>query len=332
MGWGYDMKQTVVRGIFRAVRIPGLSAPHDTAHLKIHYPAALTGTALERDTGLVPVMTGSDTFPIVILMSGINVSPEGLGWLARSLCLRGLVVVSFALIGEDLPGQVSLTPGIDISALTPAPYGTRSSALAIAPILAELAVCHQTGVLAGRLDLTKVALGGHSAGGTVALLNANPAWFEGVCAAFAYGAHTAASTLLGHPAGTMSAIPSNCPVLIMGGSEDGVIAASAARYGDPQTDATARVIATFGRAVTRQQGDCVLAIIKGANHFSIIDPQDDTTGRAFLDRPDTSVDARRSISDLVWAFLARAMNLPEADLAWDKIDALHHKFALFDTK
>ncbi len=326
------MNTPIVRAIFRSVRVPGLLAPNDTAHLKIHYPAILTGSDMERNTGLLPAKPQGGALPIVILLPGINVGPEGLGWLARSLCERGIVVVCYSLIGEELPGQISLTPGIDIMALAPDTYGTRPSALALQPILDDLKACNLDGILEGRLDLHRIALGGHSAGGTVALLNANPDWFDGVCGGFAYGAHTAAATMLGHPQGAMNAISENMPVLIMGGSEDGVIAESAGRYGDPVGDATGRVIATFEQAVTRTKGDCVLAIIKGANHFSIIDPGDDTTGRAFLDQPDTSTDGRATIDALIWAFLTRTFSLPEQENA-DMVLALDSdRFDVFRRK
>jgi dienelactone hydrolase len=326
------MTQTLVRAIFRSVRIPGLIAPNDTAHLKIHYQAVYTGSDMENNTGLLPAVTDAPLSPVVVLLPGINVGPEGLGWLASALCKRGLVVVTYSLIGEELPGQISLTPGIDIMSLAPDAYGTRPSALALGPILADLAACNEAGVLGGRLDLSKIAFGGHSAGGTVALLNANPDWFEGACAAFAYGAHTAAATMLGHPPGSMNAISDKSPVLIMGGAEDGVIAGSASRYGDPDGDATGRVIATYEQAVTREKGDCVLAILKGANHFSIIDPQDASTGRAFLDRPDTSRDARGLMESLIWAFLAKAMGLSGAQEAWAQVEARIDAFALFKQK
>ena len=326
------MKQPLVRAIFRSVRIGGLIAPNDTAHLKIHYPAVLTNSEAERNTGLLPAIADGPAWPIVILLPGINVGPEGLGWLATSLCRRGLVVVTYSLIGEELPGQISLTPGIDIMSLAPDSYGTRPSALALGPIIADLAACNATSVLAGRLDLSKIAFGGHSAGGTVALLNANPAWFPGVCSAFAYGAHTAAATMLGHPRGSMNAISNKTPVLILGGTDDGVIAESAARYGDALGDATGRVIATFEKAVTRNKGDCVLAMINGANHFSIIDPHDSSTGRAFLDRPDTSVDVRILIEALIWAFLAQTMSLHGASDAWAQVEARYDQFSVFQQK
>jgi dienelactone hydrolase len=302
-----------VRAIFRAVRVPGLKAPNDTAHAKIHYPAAPEGTPFERDTGLVPARRAGAPLPVVLLLGGINVGPEGFGWLARRLARAGMVTVTYALIAEELPGQIGASPGLDVGALAPGALGTRPSATVIGPILAALAVENGAGVLEGLLDLSRVALGGHSAGGTVALLNARPDWFAGVRAAFSHGAHTAAASMLGHAKGAMNPVPPDVPVLIMGGDSDGVIAGSAARYGDPDGDATGRVIATFEEAVTRTKGDCVLAILKGGNHFSPIDPPDPTVGRAFLDRPETLADSRGLLGALIESFLRRAFGMaPDA--------------------
>lgn len=326
------MKQPLVRAIFASVRVPGLKAPNDTAHLKIHYPAFSANSELERNSGLMPVCDDWPLLPIAILLPGINVGPEGLGWLARALSARGMVVVTYSLIGEELPGQISLTPGIDITLLGPDLYAKRPSALALGPIIAKLKDCNMVGILAGRLDLSKIALGGHSAGGTVALLNANPNWFPGVRAAFAYGAHTAAATMLGYAAGAMNMISDTTPVLIMGGTEDGVIAESALRYGDQPSNATQRVIATFEQSITRKQSDSFLAIITGANHFSIIDPQDDTTGRAFLDRPETANDPKGLIECLIWAFLAQVMELPRKNIAWAEIEKHRCAFSHFRQK
>ncbi len=326
------MSKPLIRAIFRSVRVQGLIAPNDTAHLKIHYLATLTGNDAERNTGLLPAMPSGGPFPVVILLPGINVGPEGLGWLANSLCARGFVVVTYSLIGEELPGHVSLTPGIDIMALTPDAYGTRPSALALGPIIDDLRVCNQNGVLERQIDLTKIVLGGHSAGGTVALLNANPDWFPGVKGAFAYGAHTAAATMLGHPKGKMNAIDETTPVLIIGGEEDGVIAESAGRYGDPVGDATTRVIATFEQAVSRTKGDSVLAIIKGANHFSIVHPEDSATGRTFLDRADISLNARSLIEVLIWAFLAKTLDLQQANSAWQALEERRNEMSVFELK
>ena len=241
---------------------------------------------------------------MVILLPGINVGPEAYTWLAHDLARQGIVTVTFTLVAEEMPGYVSLTPGLSIPALMPDDYGKSPSATALSPILKELQALNTSGVLEGILDLGKVVLGGHSAGGSTALLNARPDWFEGVCAVFSYGAHAGAATALGYPEDAMFELPSSLPTLVMGGTRDGCIANSAARYGEGETSATDRVERTFDEALDADRGDCYLAIIDGANHFSMAWPEDTSTGRPFIDLPTTRADEdlRQFLSALICQF------------------------------
>ena len=84
--------------------------------------------------------------------------------------------------------------------------------------------------MAGQVDLSRVVVGGHSAGGTVALHNSNPDWVPGLHAVFAYAAHTMTATALGHDEATVAPVPAKVPVMLMSGADDGVIAASRDRY------------------------------------------------------------------------------------------------------
>ena len=300
-----------VRAIYWGASIPGAAPPGDRASLKLHYPARPEDTDEERNTGLIPVDSSRAPFPVAILMPGINIGPESYGWLARALAQRGVVTVTYTLVAEEMPGYVSLTPGMALSELGPDRYGERPSATAIAPIVDELARLNEQGVLAGCLDLQRIVLGGHSAGGTVALLNARPDWFPGLCAAFSYGAHTGAATALGHPEDSMLAVPAELPLLLMGGTEDGCIANSAGRYGSVSRASryrgspTARVERTFDEALADNREDCYLALIEGANHFSMVHPVDDSTGRAFIDLPTTRPDEaiRELVLSLVGDFI-----------------------------
>lgn len=295
----------MVRALFRAVAMPG-PAPHNVLSTKVYYPALYGATHAEKNTGALPVAPADRPYPVAILMPGINVSPEAYAWLATALAEAGFVAVIYGWIVEEMPGVVSLSPGLDIAALAPAEYGTRPSATALAALLADLAAQNQAGPLAGRLDTARILLGGHSAGGSVALLNARPDWFPGLRAVFAYGAHSKASTLLGYAADTYLKLPDALPTLVMGGSEDGVIAASAFRYGgDGGTpDPVGPVVRTFEQALGSTRGDGHLAILEGANHFSPCWPADPATGRPFLDWPETrpGADLRADLAALVTAF------------------------------
>ena len=276
--------QPMVRALFRSVPMPGAPA----LSCKVYYPALYGNTLLENNTGSIPAARADRPYPICLFMPGINVSPEAYCWLATALAQADFVTVLYGWILEEMPGLTSLTPGLDINALKPDAYGTRPSATALQALLNDLATQNRSGPLAGLLDLDRVLLGGHSAGGSLALMNARPDWFQGLRAVFSYGSHSKASTMLGYAADALLKLPDALPTLILGGAEDGVIASSAFRYGNDgtqQPDAAGPVARTFHEALSRNQGDCYLALVRGANHFSFTHPADGATGRPFLDWP-----------------------------------------------
>ena len=283
-----------IRSFYRAVKVETAVPPHDTVTLKIYYPAVASDSEMERNTGVVPANTDLAPFPVVIFMPGINVGMEGYHWLAVALAEKGLVVVMYSWIAEEMPGFISLTPGVDLTAVSPTTYGTKPTCPAIQPILEELSRLNETQdtPLAGLLDLSTVILGGHSAGGTMALQNANPAWFPGIKGAFSYAGHTVAATFLGYEAGSILPISDQLPLLILGGSNDGVIEASAHRYNLASASATLALEQTFAQGIANGQQDKFLIILEGANHFSCAYPVDETTGRPFLDHPTTQEDGR----------------------------------------
>ncbi|MEA5448207.1 hypothetical protein VB780_06475 [Leptolyngbya sp. CCNP1308] len=280
-----------VRALFRAAVVDGTPPPHNTLHLKVFYPAQLIGGDREQNLGIVSANAEQAPFPVVILFNGINCGPELYQWLAIALAERGLVAVTFSWVAENLPGMVALTPGVDLAMLMPERYGQGPTASALPALLNELEQLNNAGVLAGLLDLNRVILGGHSAGGRVAIESVSPAFFPSVCAAFAYGAHTAAVMQLGYPAGKILPLPDQLPLLLMGGTQDGVIANSCDRYGVTWERATTPVERTFREAIQGGRDDSYLLLLEGANHFSFVDPFDATTGRAFVDFPATQPDA-----------------------------------------
>jgi hypothetical protein len=196
---------------------------------------------------------------------------------------------------------------VDINAVKPGNYGgEQPTCPALTPILAHLAQLNSASRLAGMLDLDTIILGGHSAGGTMALQSVNPAWFPQVKAAFTYGAHTMASTMLGYEPGTILPIYGKRPLLLMGGDRDGVIEASTLRYGlEEKGTATLALEKSFAEATTGGRGDQFLFILSGANHFTLVSPLDETTGRPFLDHPPAENDAeiRTEITTLIRLFI-----------------------------
>lgn len=298
--------QQMVRALFRAIDMSPYSDRGGQLHCKIYYPALYTATEQQRNTGLLPALDAEAPRPVAILMPGINVAAESYGWMARALAESGFIALTYGWIVEEMPGLPALSPGLDIHALAPDEYGTRASATALTPIIEDLCAQNAEGLLQNQIDVSRILLGGHSAGGSVALMNARSDWHAGLQAVFAYGAHSKASTMLGYPEDTYLALPQDLPTLIMGGSEDGVIAASAFRYGkaDGPGDAVEPLRRTFNDALQRNASDSHLAIFAGANHFSPCFPADPATGRPFLDRPCTRDEAtiRADLKTLVTLF------------------------------
>lgn len=295
----------VVRALHRAVRVPGLTAPHDTLHARVYYPGRLTEKTVELDYGAVEADGDAGPFPVVVFLPAINVGPECYRWLAQALADRGYAFVTFSHVGEVAPGQVALSPGLDPSRGRPESFGHAPTAIAVGPLLDELGALQTSGPLAGLLDLERLVLGGHSTGGALALQSAALRHFSSLSAAFSYGAHAGAATSLGWPANGVTPLPGDVPLLLMGGERDGVVVASSHRYGAPHGDPFALLRRTFTEAIPGGRGDAHLFLLAGASHFSFCHPDDPTSGRSFLDlRPTAPNEALRAFFvEVISAFL-----------------------------
>ncbi|MFM7061923.1 MAG: alpha/beta hydrolase family protein [Actinomycetes bacterium] len=305
----------MIRCLHEAVAVPALTAPYDTVHLRVFHEAHRTDDPLETQSGMLPADRSAGPRPVVVVLPGVNIGPEGYRWLAERWVAEGFVVVTLALVGEPMPGLAGITPGMDLDACRPDTYGSRPTALVVGPVVELLGRMALDGPLAGVLDPERIVLAGFSAGGTMALQNANPDWFP-VVAAISYAGHTMASTMLGWPERTVLPVAGDTPVpvLMLAGELDGVVSASATRYveGDgagpgpgPAHDPVER---TFSEALGARPGPAPtahLAVLRGATHTSLLDPYDGTTGRGFLDpapgRPPGAI--RDAIGDLSSAFL-----------------------------
>ena len=292
----------------------------DAAQATLYYPG--DGSRLEeaRLTGQVPAASG-EPWPLVIVMPGINVAPDTYRWLAHRLVPTGVCVVTYAAIGSLGPAGQGITPGLDLDALAPANIGSRPVATALRPLLNRLASLSEADSAppADMLDLDRVVVGGHSAGGTVALHSSDPGWVPGLRAVFAYGAHTMVATALGHGEAAVVAIPAKVPVMLLAGDRDGVIAASRDRYrrdhatygGHADDDGHGvhdPVRRTFEEAIGHGRGDSWLVEVAGVGHFAVCHPVDTTSGRAFLEsEPAADPAVRDLLGDLIAAFIAASV-------------------------
>jgi dienelactone hydrolase len=299
---------TSVRAVHTACTVPGLEAPLNTAHVKVFYPADPSGDMTERMTGVVRADATGAPYPVVVFFNGINVAADSYRWLATALAERGYVTALFTLVEEVFGTGVAVSPGIDVERIKPETFGTAPSGIAVQPVLDALAALK--GPLDGLLDLDRVALGGHSGGGTVVLQSGSRRWFPGVRAVFTYGAHAMASTVLGWPVGHVMDLDDDIAVLLMTGEHDGVMAASAVRYGEEAgADRIDPVERTYDRSFAGGRGDVHHLVFRGANHFTVAHPLDPTSARSFLDEPPTGdeVAAREGIVDALVLFLDAAL-------------------------
>ncbi|BCJ76739.1 hypothetical protein CS0771_62830 [Catellatospora sp. IY07-71] len=309
---------STIRSVWWAATMPGHEPPFDTAHLRVYYPAVPDGSDRERLSGVMAADTSGAPYPVALIVSGVNVGQEAYRWLACALAERGIVAVTYDWVGTLFGGLHGITPGVDLDAAKPDGYGTRPTCPSLRPVLDALAT--MTGPVAGLLDLDRVALIGHSAGGTVALQSAR--FLPEIKAVATYGAHTMVATMLGWPAGTVLPAQADCPVLLVAGENDGVINGSADRYGEDAATRRDPITRTFDEALPDRDGANLLVRLAGANHFGIVHPVDHTAARAFLDLPAEGDPAehRALLADLVGAFCRTHLRGgPDAQAELDKL-------------
>ena len=263
-----------IRAFFRAAQVDNAQPPYNTIHLKVFYPAQIL-EKIDLNQELAPADTTKAPFPVIIFFSGFKCGMEMYQWLAINLAERGLVVVTFNWIEEYIPSRITLTPGFELAAWKPEIYGTKATSHTLPALLLQLEKLNQEEPLADLLDLQKIVLGGHSAGGRMAIENAEPRFFSQVQAAFSYASHSAAPVMLGHQPNTILPLPDARPLLLIGGTCDDAMTKLSNSYGI-KGDATTSIRRTFQEAISGGRNDSYLLLIEGANHFSISEPFDTT--------------------------------------------------------
>ena len=269
-----------VRAVFDAVRLGNLPAPLDTVHFRVSYPAAAPDPDADPTLGLVRPDPHRVPLPVVVIHPNFNCAQELYLWLAHGLALAGFAAVTFDFVAPLIGGRPGLSTGIDLDAISPGKLGARDPHLFLDLLLARLAINPE---LQGALDLDTVLLGGHSAGGTLALLSADPARHPQVRGAFSYGGHLRAQVPQGFGKDAYLPLPGGVPLLLMGGTEDGVVNAIAQKQtgevlpGHPMEH-------TFRRSVPSGT-EAMLALVEGANHYAFADGYDGSSGRGYLEAP-----------------------------------------------
>jgi dienelactone hydrolase len=269
--------------------VAGLIGPDDTVHYRIFHPARQIPPVAPTSYGIVPADRTSAPWPVVILMPGINVDPDGYRWLAVELAEVGIAAVTYALVGEIHHGVIGITPGIDESAFDDRGGTRRPGAVALGPLLAALADQNADGLLGGTLDLDHVLVAGHAAGGAIALQSANRSWFAGVTGCLVYAGRDPRDT-------EVTTTPS--PLAASGGLPTLLVSAQL----DVESDPSEPLTTTFQDALAAGRGDCYHAVLAGATSASILWPEDDTTGPGYLE-PAPGRDPRAIRGDLARAII-----------------------------
>lgn len=288
--------------------VPGAMAAIGT----LHYPADETLLSEARLTGMVPADVLAAPWPLVIIMPGVNVVPDSYRWLAAALVHAGFCAVTYQTIGDLGPAGSGISPSMDMAALAPDVIGTRVSAPAIQPLLHALSELE--GPVRGSIDFDRVVLGGHSAGGTMALHNSDPEWITGLTGVFSFAGHTMVATSLGHGEAAVVGFPSKVPVMVIGSAHDGVIAASRDRYRSDDVDHDP-VERTFHEGLDRNEDDSWFVELADGNHFTICDPVDETSGRSFLESELRAGDAvsREVLAEVIVSFVDQTCRNKDKD-------------------
>lgn len=308
-----DVSDPPVRAVYGATTVPDITSPYDVVQFRVDYPAAPGDPTRDPTLGIIPPDPKRLPLPVVVLHGNFNCGPELYRWWAHRLAMAGVATVSFSWVAPLFGGRPGLSTGVDLDAVAPDVHGTRSphrllpGLLQAAADLPDLRDC---------LDLGRVVLGGHSAGGTLALLAANPIWHPGVIGAFSYGGHTRAQTAQGHGRDAYLALPGGAPVLLMGGTADGVVTAIAEQQGQPQHRHPMQE--TFERAVPSGTRGW-LVMIEGADHYAVAEGYDGNTGRGYLEPPgplDPGL-VRERVGTLVCDFVSACCGDHDADRRLD---------------
>ncbi|MEE4191152.1 MAG: hypothetical protein V2I66_06215 [Halieaceae bacterium] len=262
----------------------GAQSPFDALTLKLYYPSRFTDSVEERSTGVVRPDSSRSPFPVVILLPDEDLSLESYGWLASELAQAGSAVVTYSWVHEDGDGLVRPGPGLQRKRLSRKRFGKKPSCPALPAVFSALKKMNRSGVLANHLNLSCTVLGGHGQGGRMALLNANRDWFPTVCGAFAYGSHVLADPEQGWDKRDVFPLEPDMSMLLIGGTNDGVIDAETAYLAGKDASSTWAVQHSFNRGIKGKRGDRHLVLVEGASHYNFAAPRDPTTGKEFLDR------------------------------------------------
>lgn len=216
-----------------------------------------------------------NSFPIVLFFSGGLISSDRYQWLGEKLVLEtNVVFVTFNHITEFNHTKILLAGELN------APPSQESAV--IVGLKAKLIELNKKSILAGRLDLDRIVVGGHSLGGVFALFASNKKIIPAIKGVFTYGSQTAAGPGQELPPATILPIPGLTPLLLLAGTRDGIVQSSGPNYGTEWKNATEPVRRTFFEALKPNRQACYIEV-RGSSHMEIVDPEDHSLTLASVD-------------------------------------------------
>lgn len=292
-----------VRALLRVAVVENATPPTNHINMKVFYPALPATEPVHIQTAILPFDPQWSGAPIVIFLPGVNCSAYTYEWLAKALAEQGVVTVLTEWLAENIPGRLSISPGIDLEAVKVENYGQQPTSSSLTTLYDAVLALRDNSTIGEHVNFENIIFGGHSAGGTMALQNANRAWFPRLKASFAYCSNPLATgTLGGWDAGVIPPVPHDVPTLIMGAECDGIGDHHNASFGNANESGADVIQRLFETTPYRNSMLCVFG---GANHHTICYPVDTSIGRVFLDTvletDDTPI--RHEIARLVAQFI-----------------------------
>jgi len=225
----------------------------DTAFMKILYPSSNTRP-----------------LPVVIFFSGADIESNRYQWLSEHLVENcDVIVVTYDMFISTM-GQTVLLFTNSMK------YSPKYLNTAVETSIEKLYEINDEGPLQGALDLTRIVLGGHSAGGGGALADVSQDFVSRIKGRFTYGSHMAISVSEGTVPGSVHRLSSTTPTLLMAGTRDGLIAQSGKHYyGLEWKSSVDPIERTFARSFPEGTPVCLFEF-EGFNHFAITYPDDCT--------------------------------------------------------
>lgn len=265
----------------RYISIP-LATPNTTGQAviqgKLYYPALDNPQPDTTSTFYFPPDTSGAPYPVLIFQPGANTNLEQYSWLYEHMASYGYIAVSFNEIAGGPGASENNLENLIMSFSLNFPNPTVKAVLTLLNRANSGDDVPNSVILTGMIDTSRIAIGGHSYGGAIALFSGLRSFYqpEGILkAVFTYGVHLFSST---EPITLYDAII-DVPLLDMAGTR-AAVGNGKDTTGTERTEAE-RVKLTFEHAVPEGDNTRYLLLVRNANHTAFANYADPTVDRSF---------------------------------------------------